>query len=113
MSDTYSIEVIEKAMWKHCDSMNPVDDTLAELTKTEWKPAIGQYYLNDTGGAYKSDHEHRVFGANIRHFTTKEAGPECMQHLVDALESISDMNKSHWWCLEAINALAKHKELMK
>ena len=115
MSDTYSIEVIEKAMWKHCDSMNPVDDTLAELTKTEWKPAIGQYYLNDTGGAYKSDHEHRVFGANIRHFTTKEAGPECMQHLVDAIERIGAECGcgSVWYTQELNKALAKHAELIK
>ena len=111
----FTPEQIEKIRKAHSNASNwDIDDLIAELTKPEWKPAVGQYYLNDTGGAYKSDHEHRVFGANIRHFTTKEAGPECMQHLVDAIERIGAECGcgSVWYTQELNKALAKHRELI-
>ena len=68
----FTPEQIEKIRKAHSNASNwDIDDLIAELTKTEWKPAVGQYDLNDTGLSYTSNHEHIVFRATIRHFQTK------------------------------------------
>ena len=105
----YSIEVIEKAMWKHCDSMNPVDDTLAELIKPEWKPAVGQVYYAATAGFRIETGKVTNLIPDRQPLTTKQAGKEPMKHLVDALEWYKQSNAGN----RAKAALANHAELMK
>lgn len=82
------IKQIEKAMWEYRDSMNPVDDTLAELTKPEWKPSIGQVYWS---GKVLVPHKREGWekgSSPIRPLTLAEHGPDVLA-MQDALKRIA------------------------
>ena len=81
------IKQIEEAMWKNCDSMNPVDDTLAELTEAKKKPEIGQVYKHRSGG-YFARTENDIIFEYSRPLTLAEHGPDVLA-MQDALKRIA------------------------
>lgn len=98
----------------------------ARLTAPEQEPAItgfaGQVYFypldNMNGGGYTKFAEDRKLIRDERSLTPREAGPECMKHLLDALGWVVECSRA-----EVVNpnvlkafvkkALTKHLELIK
>lgn len=105
-------ERIQKSVW---------DDFIVELTKPKWSPASRQAFFNKHGIAICLQAD-LPSGEDRRPLITKEAGPECMKHLVDAINEACALvreevahasitvQRIHDVLLEA---LIKHRELIE
>lgn len=94
-------------------SIGNFDQLKAELTKPGFQPNDEQVVFSE--GTYSVYAKGYLDNHIMRPLTTKEAGPGCMQHLVDALREISvnlELSEAGM-SVTADDALAKHKELMK
>ena len=116
MSDEFTIERLEAAFDKAAGvTLKDVQSfVIAELTKPEWCPHEGQYYIHALGKCVSHLLVNGRPSDNARPLTTKEAGPECMAHLKYALERLAEERRfcptSHDY---AKMVLETHAELIK
>jgi len=103
--------------------LNIDTSALIEELENPWEPAVGQYYFSIKGSSplvhdHEGGHINNKGESNaLRPLTTKEAGNEPMQHLIDALKKIKLGTGNYtdvvWFMNQANKTLEEHKEKMK
>jgi hypothetical protein len=120
MSNTFTIEEITKAL-KNASAPSErtkaklwsticVEDAIAELTRKEWKPEVGQFIVN------RANHDkfwrvgstdHRVF-TDWREMNLTEHGPK-VRNLIEGLKRLTDGNNGKFVADFAAKLLADNE----
>ena len=113
MSDEFTLEEISAVFAGENDHLT-CKELREKLTKPKWLPVVGQIYRSESGHPYKHYEGHTQ--KHSRPLNTKEAGPECMQHLVDAIKWAKDtalINDDTDVFKKMALIIENHKELIK